>query len=149
MDTYRTEKQATVNITLDDEDAEIDPIQAQRGGGLADAQLQFLSIILDEFNKTWGNSFTNPEHIGEIIAAMPDRVSEDTAYQNAQLHSDQQNAQIECDAALLNEVTATLDDGTEFYRKFTEDPDFRQWLSGAIFAATYLKPAARTESAVQ
>ena len=51
MDTYRTEKQATVSITLDDEDSEKDPIQAQRGGGIADPQLQLLSIILDEFNK--------------------------------------------------------------------------------------------------
>ena len=34
---YRTEKQATVSITLEYEYAEIDPIQAQRGGGLTDA----------------------------------------------------------------------------------------------------------------
>ena len=33
MDTYRTEKQATVRIALEDEDAEIDPIQAERGEG--------------------------------------------------------------------------------------------------------------------
>ena len=33
METYRTEKQATVSIALEDEDAEIDPIQAQRAGG--------------------------------------------------------------------------------------------------------------------
>ena len=148
MDTYRTEKQATVRITLDDEDAEIDPIQAQRGGGLVDPQLQFLSIILDEFNKTWGNSFSNPEHIGEVIQTMSERVTEDTAYQNAQMHSDQQNAQIECDAALLKEITASLNDGTELYKKFTEDPDFKQWLSGAIFAATYLKSNRGTEPAV-
>ena len=95
MDTYRTEKQATVRIALDDEDAEIDSIQAQRGGGMPDPQLQFLSFILDEFNRTWGNQFSNPEHVGEIIAAMPERVSEDTAYQNAQMYSDQQNAHIE------------------------------------------------------
>ena len=31
MDTYRTEKQAAVRINLEDEDAEIDPIQAERG----------------------------------------------------------------------------------------------------------------------
>ncbi len=34
---YRTEKQSSVRITLEYEDAEIDPIQAQRGGGLTDA----------------------------------------------------------------------------------------------------------------
>ena len=148
MDTYRTEKQATVRITPDDEDAEIDPIRAGRPGGLAPTQLQFLSIILDEFNRTWGNQFTNPEHIAETIAAMPDRVGEDTAYQNAQMHSDRQNSQIECDAALLKEITASLQDGTELYKKFTEDPDFKQWLSGAVFAATYLKSSTGAEPTV-
>ena len=80
---------------------------------------------------------------------MPDRVNGEMKYQNAQMHSDRQNSRIECDAALLNEVTATLDDGTEFYRMFTEDPDFKQWLSGVIFAATYLKSSGSAEPAVQ
>ena len=35
METYRTEKQATVQIALQDEDAEIDPVQGERGGGSA------------------------------------------------------------------------------------------------------------------
>ena len=148
MDTYRTEKQATVRIALDDDDAEIDSIQVQRGGGMPDPQLQFLSLILDEFNRTWGNRFTNPEHITDTLAAIPDRVSADAAYQNAQMHSDRQNAQIECDAALLKEVTATLNDGTELYKMFTEDPDFKQYLSRVVFAATYLKSSGSAEPTV-
>ena len=75
---------------------------------------------------------------------MPDRVNEDTAYRNAMLHYGRQNSQIECDAALLKEITASLHDGTELYKKFTEDPDFKQWLSGAVFAATYLKSSPGT-----
>ena len=54
METYRTETQATFRITRDDEDPEIEPIQAQRGGGVQELLLAFLSTILDEFNKTWG-----------------------------------------------------------------------------------------------
>ena len=137
MDTYRTEKQATVRISLDDEDAEIDPVQAERGGGRQEPLLEFLSLILDEFNKTWGNTFSNPEHIEEIIKVMPDRVNEDTAYQNAKMYSDRQNAEIEFETALLKQVTESLRDGTEFYKKFTEDPDFKRWLSNRLFKATY------------
>ena len=127
MDTYRTEKQATVRIALEDEDAEIDPIQGERGGGRQEPLLEFLSLILDEFNKTWGDTFSNPGHIEEIIKVMPDRVNEDTAYQNAKMYSDRQNAEIEFETAL----------GTEFYKKFTEDPDFKRWLSSRLFTATY------------
>ena len=92
METYRTEKQATVQIALQDEDAEIDPVQAERGGGVQAPLLELLSLILDEFNKTWGNSFNNPDQVSEIIKVMPDRVNEDEAYQNAKMHSDRQNA---------------------------------------------------------
>ena len=137
MDTYRTEKQAALRINLEDEDAEIDPIQAERGGGKQEPLLEFLSLILDEFNKTWGNAFSNPDHMEEIIKAMPDRVNEDTAYQNAKMYSDRQNAEIEFETALLKQVTESLRDGTEFYKKFTEDPDFKRWLSNHLFTATY------------
>ena len=75
-------------------------------------------------------------------------MSEDPAYQNAQMHFDRQDSQIECDAALLKENTDSSQDGTELYRKFTEDPDFKQWLSGAVFAASYLKSRGGTEPGV-
>ena len=68
---------------------------------------------------------------------MPERVNEDEAYQNAKMHSDRQNAKIEHDAAMKRQITAMLRDNTELYKKYTEDSDFRNWLSGVIFAATY------------
>ena len=68
---------------------------------------------------------------------MPDRAKEDEAYQNAKMNSDRQNARIEHDAALRHQVTAILRDSTELYKKYTEDPDFQNWLSGVIFKLTY------------
>ena len=137
METYRTEKQATVQIALQDEDAEIDPVQGERGGEVQAPLLELLSLILDEFNKTWGNSFNNPDHITEIIKDMPDRVNEDEAYQNAKMHSDRQNARIEHDAALKRQITAMLRDNTQLYRKYTEDQAFQDDLNEMIFKLTY------------
>ena len=143
METYRTEKQATVQIALEDEDAEIDPVQGERGGGVQVPLLELLSLILDEFNKTWGNSFNNPDQVSEIIKVMPDRVNEDEAYQNAKMHSDRQNARIEHDAALKRQITAMLRDNTELYRKYTEDQAFQDDLNGMIFKLTY-RPSEET-----
>ena len=137
METYRTEKQATVQIALEDKDAEIDPVQGERGGGIQEPLLELLSLILDEFNKTWGNSFSNPEHVNEIIKGMPARVNEDEAYQNAKMNSDRQNARIEHDAALKRQITAMLRDNTELYRKYTEDQAFQDDLNRMIFKLTY------------
>ena len=96
-----------------------------------------LGFSLDEFNKTWGNSFSNPDHVTEIIKDMPDRVNEDEAYQNAKMNSDRQNARIEHDAALKRQITAMLRDNTELYRKYTEDQAFQDDLNGMIFKLTY------------
>ena len=141
MDTYRAEKQATINIKLEDEDAEIDPVQAERGGGLQDAQLEFLSIIIDEFNRAWGNSFTNPEEVADLIKNLPDKVEADTSYQNAVMHSDKQNAQVEHNNAMRKQVTVSLRTNTEFYKKYNEDPEFQKWLNDIIFNATYSRMA--------
>ena len=94
-------------------------------------------MILDEFNKTWGNSFTNLEHVNEIIKTMPDRVNEDQAYQNAMMYSDRQNARIELKSALRKQINASLEDSTELYRKYTEAPDYENNLIDIIFELTY------------
>ena len=137
MESYRAEKQATEKIALADEDAEIDPIQAERSGGIQEPLMEHLSLILDEFNKTWGNSFSDPAQVAELIKGMPEKVNNDTAYRNAKMHSDRQNAQVEHNAALRKQITAALRCNTELYKKYTEDPDFQQWLNTQIFSETY------------
>ena len=122
---------------MEDEDAEIDPIQGERSGGVQEPLLELLSTILHEFNKTWGNSFSNPEQVNEIIKGMPGRVDEDEAYRNAKMHSDRQNARVEHDAALKRQITAMLRDNTELYKKYTEDQDFQDDLNEMIFKLTY------------
>ena len=137
MESYRAEKQATAHIALADEDAEIDPAQAERSGGTQEPLMDFLSAILDEFNRTWGNSFSNPDSVSDIIKTMPGRVNEDQAYQNAKMHSDRQNARVEHDAAMKRQITALLRDNTELYKKYTEDPAFQEDLNEMIFKLTY------------
>ncbi len=137
MESYRAEKQAAAQLALADEDAEIDPVEAERGGERQEPLWEPLSLILDEFNRTWGNSFTNPEQVGSLIMDMPERVNGVEAYRNARMHSDRQNARIEHDSALRGQITEMLKCNTELYKKYTEDTDFRQWLNGRIFSLTY------------
>ena len=142
MESYRTEKQAAAQLALADEDGEIDPVQAERGGGRQEPLLEPLSLILDEFNKTWGNSFTDPEQVGNLIKGMPERVNGVEAYRNAKMYSDRENARIEHNSALRGQITAMLRCNTEFYKKYTEDHDFRQWLNRQIFSLTYQRDPA-------
>ena len=138
MDSYRAEKEATQRLSLADEDAEIDPVPAGGGGGLREPELEPLSHIVATFNETWGTDFTDADKVAELIRTLPDQVVADTAYQNARRNSDPQNARIEHDAALRRLITSMVRTNTELFRAYTENPDFRAWLSDQMFWLTYL-----------
>ena len=141
MDSYRAEKEAAQRQSLADEDGEIDPIQAGGGGGLREPELEPLSQIVATFNENWGTDFTDADKVAELIRTLPDQVIADTAYQNARRNSDPQNARIEHDAALRRLITSMVRTNTELFRAYTENPDFRAWLSDQSFWLTYLNDA--------
>ena len=148
MDSYRVEKQAVRDIHLPDEDAVIDPVPTEGGGHLAEPELDRLSNIIREFNDLYGDiEWNDQDKIERLISEeLPAKVAADQAYQNAIANSDAQNARIEHDRALQRAMNDLIADHTEFFKQFSDDVSFRQWLSGRLFAATY-DPAVAPASA--
>ena len=64
-------------------------------------------------------------------------VSEDTAYRNACSHSDRENAEIECNAAVRRAVLNSKD--MELIRLFSDVPEFRSRLHQEVFEGTYAR----------
>ena len=137
MDSYRMERKAAMSISLAEEDAEIYPVLPGAGGGAHEPDMDRLSNIIAEFNKTWGGNFSEPERVAEILNRMPKQVLEDEAYRNAKMNSDRQNAQIEHDSAVRRLVTAMVRCQTELYKAYNSDADFREWINTEMFRATY------------
>jgi len=139
MDSYRAEKQAERDIALPDEDTEIGPVPVSGGGHLAEPELDHLSVIVKAFNERWGNiEWKDPDKIHDLIASeIPDKVAQDKAYQNAQAQGDRQNARIEHDKALERVMTELLQDQTDLYKLFKDDPTFTKWLTEQVFRRTY------------
>ena len=137
MESYRMERKAAQSISLAEEDAEIDPALPGAGGGVHEPEMDRLSNIINEFNKTWGGKFSDPGRVSEVLNRMPEQVLEDQQYQNARKNSGRQNAQVELDSALRRLVTSMVRCQTEIYRAYTEDSEFREWLNGVMFQATY------------
>ena len=137
MESYRTERQAAMSISLAEKDAEIDPVLATGGGQLHEPEMDRLSNIIAEFNKVWGGIFSEPERVADIINRMPRQVLEDGPYRNAKMNSDRQNAQIEHDSAVRRLVTALVRCQTELYKAYTGNEHFREWLNGEMFRLTY------------
>lgn len=139
MDSYRIEVKSRLSIDLADEEAEIEPVPTLGGGRKAEAELDHLSSIVREFNELFGNiEWKDEDKIRKVIFEdIPAKIRKDKAYQNALQNSDKQNARIEHDRALGNVMLDLLSDHTELFRRFSDDPNFKRFLSNWMFDHTY------------
>ena len=142
MDSYRVEKQATQMMQLADQDAEIDPVPTDGGGHMAELELDRLSNIIRGFNDLFGSiTWADTDRIRRLIATeIPDKVAANAAYQNAKQNSDKQNARIEHDKALSGVIISLMKDDTELFKQFSDNPEFKRWLTDTVFAATFDRP---------
>ncbi len=143
MDSYRVEKQAAQRVQLADQDAEIEPVPTDGGGHKAEPELDRLSNIIRSFNDLFGNiAWEDGDRIRQLIATeIPNKVAANAAYQNAKQNSDKQNARIEHDKALGNVIIGLMKDDTELFKQFSDNPEFKRWLTDTIFSATYDRPS--------
>ena len=139
MDSYRVEAQAALKMAMDDADAQVEPVPPGGGGGGGEPEIDKLSNIIKTFNDLFGNiEWKDADKIAKVIAEeIPARVAQDKAYQNAQANSDKQNAKLEHDKALNRVVLELLSDHTELFKQFSDNPNFKRWLTDMVFDATY------------
>ncbi|NTV48115.1 MAG: type I restriction endonuclease subunit R [Geobacteraceae bacterium] len=139
MDSYRPEVKVTLSMGMDDADGEVEPAPQGGGGGGGDLDIDKLSNIIKTFNDLFGNiEWKDGDKIGKVIAEeIPQRVAQDTAYQNAAQHSDRQNARLEHDKALNRVILELLSDHTELFKQFSDNPGFKRWLTDTVFDTTY------------
>jgi len=139
MESYRPEMRATVRLALADEDAEVGPIPTGGASGRGEPEIDKLSNILKEFNDEFGSiEWKDVDKIRRVIAEdIPAKVAADRAYRNAMQFSDKQNARVEHDKALQRAILGMLTDHTELFKQFSDNTDFKQWLSERVFDLTY------------
>lgn len=139
IDSYRVEARAALKMAMDDTDATVEVAPVGGGGGKGEPDIDKLSNILKTFNDLFGNiDWKDADKIGKVIAEeIPVRVAQDKAYQNAQANSDRQNAKLEHDKALNRVVLELLSDHTELFKQFSDNPNFKRWLTDMVFDVTY------------
>lgn len=139
MESYRVEAQATIDIALADQDAEIEPVPVSAGGMRPEPEIDRLSNIIQAFNDQFGNiQWKDADKIHKVITEeLPERVAADEKYRNAMENSDRQNARIEHDKALQRVILELLTDHTELFKQYSDNESFSKWLKETIFALTY------------
>lgn len=143
MDSYRVEVRAQRPILLPDAEGKVEPVPAFGGGHKTEPELDRLSNIVRMFNDLFGNvDWKDADKIHKVITEeIPAKVSADEAYQNAKTHSDKQNARIEHDRVLSRVIMELLADHTELFKQFSDNPNFKKWLSDTVFGLTYEQAA--------
>ena len=139
LDSYRVEKQEMRKILLPDEDAEVDPVPAAGGGHLPEPEMDRVSNIIRAFNDLFGDiAWHDADRVRQLVTeTIPSRVAEDTAFRNARMNSDRENARIEHDKALLRVMTAVMKDDTELFKQFMDNDSFKRWLTDTSFGLAY------------
>jgi len=135
MESYRAEKQAVRKIMLSDEDGEIDPVPVGEGGFRPEPDLDRLSSIINQFNDLFGDiEWEDADRVAELITkTIPERVAADSAFQNARENSDEENARIEHDKALMRVVTSIMKDDNQLFKQFMDNRSFKQWMTATIY----------------
>ena len=144
MDSYRVEKEAVRKILLPDEHAEIDPGQTIGGGHRPELELDRLSNIVKTFNELFGNiAWEDSDRVRDLITkTIPSRVAADAAFRNARQNSDEANARIEHDKALLRVMTSLMKDDTELFKQYVDNASFKRWMTDRVFELAYEQAAA-------
>ena len=135
MDSYRVEKGAVRKILLPDEDAEIDPGQTADGRHRAEPEMDRLSHIVKAFNELFGDiAWEDGDRVRDLITrTIPSRVAADAAFRNARQNSDEANARIEHDKALLRVMTSLMKDDTELFKQYVDNAGFKRWMTDRVF----------------
>ena len=139
MDSYRVEKHRMRKIILEDEDAEIDPVRTGAGGGKGEIETDRLSAIIAEFNDLFGGIEWRDVDgvIRTVTEDIPAAVAKDARFENARQNSDRENARVESDQATQRAMQGVLQDNTQLYKLFADDPDFRRWVTDTAFRLVY------------
>lgn len=138
FNSYRNSIMAEQKIELENKKAEIAPIPVGAASGAHQPNPNPLSTILEEFNARFGNiNWTDADRIRKQIAAIPEEVATNEAYQNAIKNSDRDTARIESDKALLGIILKSMTSGVELYKEYQDNPSFQRWLQEYVFNSTY------------
>jgi type I restriction enzyme, R subunit len=137
MDSYRVEIEATLKIALADADAEIEPVPTGAPTGRPDPEVDQLSAVVREFNERFGaTEFRDQDRVARFLfEELPVKIGANVRVQNALRNSDLQNARIEHDHAVDEELLGSLADHTDLYALYNTNKTFKEWLQDQLFEA--------------
>ena len=101
----------------------------------ADNPTSWRSSVVETSRK--GPRALKPHERGMVAQDIPASVAKDARFENARQNSDRENARVESDKATERAVLAMMQDDTQLFKLFADNPDFRRWLADTAFRLAY------------
>jgi type I restriction enzyme R subunit len=93
--------------------------------------------VIRDFNDRFGaTEFRDQDRVTRFLfEELPERIGANDRVQNALRNSDAQNARIEHNRAVDDELLGSLSDHTDLYALYNTDKAFKDWLQNRLFEA--------------
>jgi type I restriction enzyme R subunit len=135
-DKLRIQKGEEQTLTLEDVDAEVEPVPVGSGGGIPEVELDVLSNIVEEFNATYGAiEWTDADEVRRQINDLPRRMASDEAFVAAVKSGNEMVAQIQFHQDIENIVADMGEEKLEFMKNYFENPEFQRFVNDRVFRA--------------
>lgn len=139
LGSYRNEIQQTMSLVMEGDSGIVSPTSTATAEGKRKPEMAGLDDIVKEFNDRFGNiRWSDTDSVRKAIESLPNRVSNNVNFQNAvKSNAGREKARNESDEALMNEIMSMIDDNFELFREYTDNVEFKEWLSGNVFQQAY------------
>ncbi|WP_337897534.1 type I restriction endonuclease subunit R [Mesomycoplasma ovipneumoniae] len=133
LESYRLEKKNTIVIILEEEDGKVEGLGIG-AGKKNEVELDTLENIVSTFNDIFGNiDWQDKDNVARQIKELPEMVMKNEKFKNALKNSDIENIKREYHLALREVFRIIIVDNKELFGQWTNNSNFREWLSDTIF----------------
>jgi type I restriction enzyme R subunit len=135
VDSYRIDKISQGKITLARERGELGPISGLGTGMPSYANLEPLSLIIQEVNERYGTEFTDADKV--ILNGLQAQLAGNQTLVDSAMVSSRENVRLVFDNLFVDAMQELVNSNFDLYKRVTDDADFSEFLKGRLFDLVY------------
>lgn len=135
FDEYRIQKRDELHLELQNEDGELAP--ATYNVTDSDAEYDYLSNIVNEFNQRWGDKFSNPKQVEETLKSLPNLLLAKESFKNASINSDEETALSQAKDDIMEIILDIMEVNQQFPSFYLQNNEFKDYVNNLVFNIAY------------
>lgn len=131
MDSYKIQKQANVNIILEDTEGVAGPMGSGSGYGIVGEEIDPLSKIIKDINERFGTAFDTNDKV--ILNSLSQKLLNNQSFEGSIKNNSENAAKIKFNSLFQEELIVMLNSHFDLYKKLDENPELKKYVNDKIF----------------